>query len=200
MSDFMAQDIAHQMTPTDFDNLDAKMVFQSDGAAVERRDDHKLAVKFYMRPVKNMEKSEAAGRAVHENVTFINIKIPGDKYNDVDRAAWPDDYKRFPQHYARFQQNREQLVGTPLATLPFLTEAQVMDYAHVNVRTVEQLAGMSDVNAQQLFGSVGHKQKAAEWLENFKSASAVREDLQAKLDEQAKQIEELKKQLAPKKA
>lgn len=187
MSTFAELDAINQSTPTSFDTLDARMAFMSDGQRVERSQDAKLMVRFYSKQVKNEAKSLEQNRAVYEEKTFINIKIPGDKNNDVNRIAFPEDFQRFPIHYDHFQKGREQVVGTPINALPFLNETQVEEYKAIHIRTVEQLAGMADVQCQKFMGSIDHKQKAQQWLAAFNGADALRAE-----------IEQLKKIIAEK--
>lgn len=196
MPDFAALDAIHQATPTNLDTLDANMVMRSDNQAVSYQGDEKLFVKFYSKQIKNEEKSEKEGRAIYEDTVFINIKIPGDKFNDVNRMAFANDIQRFPMHYERFRKNQEQVVGTPLSAVPFLNETQVEEYKAVFIRTVEQLAGMSDVNCQKMMGSVTHKQQAQAFLDNFKGADKLREEFEAARSKQDKEMEDLRKQIA----
>lgn len=177
-TDFAVLDALNQSTPTNFDTLDSSMAFRSDANNMARLGDDKLYVRFYNRPMKDEEKSKEAGRSIFKDVVFINIKIPGDKNNDVNRMAFPEDYQRFPVHFERFKKNQEQVIGTPLNALPFLTEAQVTEYATIFIKTVEQLAGMSDVNCQKFMGSIEHKQKAQAWLDSFKGAERLREEFE----------------------
>jgi hypothetical protein len=195
---FAVLDALNQSQPTDFDTVDANMMFKSDENRVATAMDAKLFVQFFSKPVKNDEKSIAAGRAIFEPHEFVIIKIPGDKNNDVvkDLTLEPYYIQRFPIHYARFKKNQEQIVGTPLNVVPFLTEVQVEEYKAINIRTVEQLAGMSDVNCQTLMGSVKHKQDAQAFLDTFKSAETLRKDFEASQAAQAAQIAELQAKLA----
>lgn len=186
----------HQMQPTAFDALDANMAFRSDSNAMANRDDAKLFVKFYTRPVRNDELTAKEGRVIHEDKLFINIKIPGDKNNDVNRIAFPEDIQRFPQHFQRFKDGQEQVIGTPLSVVPFLTESQVEDYRTVHIRTVEQLAMLSDGNAQKILGAVSHKQQAQEFLDKMKNVDTLREEFDRKNKERDAEIEELRAQLA----
>jgi hypothetical protein len=177
--DFAVLDAVHQSVPTNLDALDSRMAFASDAQQVSRQGDEKLYVRFYAKSVKNVEKSLEANRAIFEEQVFIQIKLPGDKNNDVNRVAYPEDIVRFPIHYERFRKGQEQVVGTPLDALPFLTEPQVEEYKAMYIRTVEQLAGMPDVQCQQIMGSVAHKQQAQKFLDSFKGAERLREEYEA---------------------
>jgi hypothetical protein len=195
---FAVADALHQSQPTNFDDVDSRMLFQSDGERVANMADQKLAVRFFSKPVKNEAESLKQNRAIFEQHEFVNIKIPGDKNNDVikDLALEPYYIQRFPEHYARFKKNQEQVIGTPLNALPFLTEAQGEEYKAMNIRTVEQLAGMSDVHCQTIMGSVAHKQQAQKWLDAFKGAEQLRKDFEADKEAQAAQIAELQAKIA----
>lgn len=194
--DFATIDAVHQSVPTNLDALDSRMLMQSDATAVSRQGDDKLFVRFYMKPVKNEEKSLEAGRTIMEDHVYINIKLPGDKHNDVNRIAFPEDFVRFPLHYERFRKGMEQVVGTPLTALPFLTEAQVEEYRSVFIRTVEQLAGLPDVQAQKMLGSISHKQQAQVWLDSFKGAERLRQEYEADKAKMAEQMAAMQEQLA----
>ena len=188
MTDFAVLDAVHQSQATNFDSIDSRMLMQSDSSKIERAADDKLFVRFYTKATKNEAKSQEAGRAIFEEQVFINIKIPGDKNNDVNRIAFPEDITRFPIHYERFRKGQEQVIGTPLNAVPFLNEAQVEEYKALYIRTVEQLAALSDVQASKIFGSVAHKQEAQKFLDSFKSADSLRAEFQKKFEEQQAQI------------
>ncbi len=194
--DFATLNTLHQSTPTNMDSLDARMVYQSDATAVAQQGDDKLFVKFYNKPVKDEEKSLAANRSIFRDDVYIHIRIPGDKFNDVNRPAFPEDFQRFPAHYDRFRKNAEQIVGTPLSVLPFLSEGQVLEYAAAFIRTVEQLAGMSDVNCQKMMGSITHKAQAQQFLDRLQGADAIRAEFSDRIAKQDKEMAELREQLA----
>ena len=196
MSDFAALDAVHQSQATNFDSVDQNMLLRSDATRMERMGDDKLFVKFYSKAVKDDAKSQEAGRAIFQETVFINIKIPGDKNNDVNRIAFPEDITRFPLHYERFRKGQEQVIGTPLSAVPFLSEAQVEEYKALFIRTVEQLAGLSDVQASKIFGSVAHKQDAQRWLDSLKGADKLRAEFETEKEATAKMIAALNAQLA----
>jgi hypothetical protein len=194
---FAVLDALNQAAPTNFDAVDANMMFKSDENRVATAMDSKLFVRFFVKPVKNEAKSLEAGRAIMEDHVFVNIKIPGDKNNDVikDCQLEPSYIQRFPVHYERFKKNLEQVVGTPLTALPFLTEAQVEEYRTMNIRTVEQLAGMADVQCQTILGSIAHKQKAQEWLDSFKGAERLRQEFEEQRKADAEKMAAMQAQL-----
>lgn len=111
--------------------------------------DEKLLVKFYFEPVRDDEKSKAAGRAIHVDREYITILTPGKK-DEVVRPAREEDHMRFPAQYAAFKKGEEQITGTRLSEWSGIGRSQVRDMEAVNVLTVEQLAGLDDVNLQRL--------------------------------------------------
>lgn len=193
--DFAALDAVHQMQPTNFDGLDANLAFKSDSTQMERVGDAKLFVRFYSKPTKDDEESVKQNRAVFKDVVYINIKLPGDKFNDVNRTAFPEDIQRFPMHYERFRKGQEQIVGTPIDALPFLTEAQAEEYKALFIKTVEQLAGLPDSVTQRILGSVTHKQQAQAWLDSFKGADRLRAEFEEKDKARDAEMAELRARL-----
>jgi len=195
-NNFAALDAVHQSQSTNFDDIDQNMLLRSDANRMAHQGDDKLFVKFYAKATKDEAKSQEAGRAIFEEKVYVNIKIPGDKNNDVNRIAFPEDIMRFPIHYERFRKGQEQVIGTPLNAVPFLNEAQVEEYKSMYIRTVEQLAALSDVQASKIFGSVGHKQQAQAFIDAFKSTDALRAEFDEEKQATAKMIASLNEQLA----
>ena len=109
--------------------------------------DDKLHVHFYMKPRIDIAESTKQNRPIYKDVPFVTIMIPGDKNNIVTAEVWDLHLRRFPQHWAQFQAGiKDQVVGTPLKVAPFLTEAHIAELAYFKIRTIEQLANLSDTN------------------------------------------------------
>lgn len=191
-------DILQNATPTDWSNYDKELAARSDYDQNRFAMDKKLHVQFYMKPMLNQEKSAAAGRAIYEDTEFIRIMLPGDKQNIIDRKVGlvENERERFPEHYAKFKAGQaEQVVGTPLQLLPFLSPAQVEEYKFFNIRTVEQLAAASDSIGTKFMGFNQHKQKAQAFLDATTGAEAVgamREELEESKKVMAAMQEQLK--------
>ena len=157
--------------------------------------DERLFVQFSMEPEHNVTKSNEAGRPVYDEIEYIRIQVPGDKDNVVFRTAYPEDRRRFPKQYAAFKQNQETPVsGTPLSVLPFLSKAQVMEFAVVGVKTAEQLMGMSDANGQRFMGIQELKKRIGNFLEAAAGAAPALK-LQAELEKRDGEIATLKKMM-----
>lgn len=109
--------------------------------------DDKLHVHFYMKPRIDIEESTKANRPIYKDVAFVTVMIPGDKNNIVTAEVWEQHIRRFPIHWEQFQAGiKDQVVGTPLKVAPFLTEAHIEELAYFKIRTIEQLANLSDTN------------------------------------------------------
>jgi hypothetical protein len=128
--------------------------------------DSKLHVQFYLRPVIQLTESDIANRPIFRDVEHVRIMVPGDKLSIVDRIASPDDMSRFPDHYAKFKAGEgQQIVGTRLEAVPFMTRSKVEEYKFFGIFTVEQLADASDAVGQKFMGFNADKEKARKFLE-----------------------------------
>ncbi len=161
--------------------------------------DKVLLVKFFFKPMLDKEKSAQEQRAVYKDRLYISITIPGSREATV-RVAHAGDLERFPEHYARFKNRVEEpQEGTPLKEWPMITRSMAEELSFLNVKTVEQLAGMTDTHAGKLMSGYQLKQDAKNWLERTKkdvSESKLQKELSERDETIAKmqaQIEELMK-------
>lgn len=158
--------------------------------------DEQLLVKFDVRSKQDITASQEAGRPIFRDVEYIDIRVPGSPDN-VCRPATARDKDRFPKHYAAFRNridDKEHVEGTPLAEWPQVTRSQAEELAFFGIKTVEQLATVSDANGQGLMGFHGMKRRANEWLKAAKQGVQVSE-LQAELKKRDEQIAEMQAKL-----
>jgi hypothetical protein len=156
-----------------------------------------MLVQFYSKVKQNKSKSRAEGRAVFEEVPYIRKRTPGDKFQEIDRPVRDTDKGEFPNAWAAFQNGREQQEeGTMLSAWGAINPARVEEYAFFKVRTVEQLASVSDSNLQNM-GPLARRErdKAKEFLEASKSRAPLTQ-LQAELEEKSKRLEALEAMVA----
>lgn len=134
--------------------------------AKERDDDKGQMVVFYPRAKHMKRASEEAGHAVYENLVYIKIESPGNRFSLVDREATDADKHRFSDRWRKFLENAEQVQeGTPLEMWPILTPAEVATYKAANVHTVEALCAVPDGLLYQLgLGARERRDKAQKWL------------------------------------
>jgi hypothetical protein len=166
--------------------------------------DDKLIVQFHMEAVQDKDASRTEGRPIFRSKEFVRIIVPGDKNNIVNRPVWEQDLQRFPRQYQAFKNGQTQeMSGTPLETVPWITREQVEELKYFNVRTLEQMANIPDVHAQKFMGVNTLRQKARDAIQYAKEqapilalAESKREnaelrDLVEKLSARVGQLEEL---------
>lgn len=144
--------------------------------------DSKLHVQFYIRPILQTAKSEQEGRAIFIDVDHIRIMIPGDKLSIIDRIASDDDKQRFAAHWAKYSAGKgDEVIGTRLEVVPWMTRSRVEEYKYFNIHTVEQLASAGDGVSTKFPGFAQDKQKAQQWLEATTGDSARIRELEAQV-------------------
>jgi hypothetical protein len=170
---------------------DYDMTASALGGNARYAQDDQLLVRFYQRTEPDVAETEKQGRPIYKEVDFIEIHQPGNKDSVIDRKAYPVDIERFARHYeaykARTKGDGVHIEGTPLVEWPGITRSQAEELKFFNVYSVEQLAGMSDSNAQNIMGIQSLKAAAKLWLEK-----ASDKQLQEAQDE----IAQLKAQMA----
>ena len=169
------------MQTADFDHHAFEQNAQSE-------EDKKLLVKFFMQPRPDKLATVKEGRPIFKDVEYVDIKIPGDRTGGACRPATYQDKIRFSDHYRMFKARIEvPLEGTPLGEWPLITRSLVEELAFHNVKTVEHLAGMADVNIAKFMGLGTLKAKAVTWLETASEESKVHK-LQDELAERDERI------------
>jgi hypothetical protein len=108
-------------------------------------------VSFELFPVVNGVLSKEAGREVCVDKEYVRIRVAG---NDKEEFFGPvnDQIKdRFPSEYESWKKGNDvPLVGTPIQNWPQLTVSQVRNLQSLGVRTVEDMATLSDVGLQKV--------------------------------------------------
>lgn len=154
-----------------------------------RSADDRLMIKFEMFPHPNEVKSLEAGHPVYDDREYITIIVPGDKNSIVHRPVWAQDKNRFARQYAAFKQGQSQEVsGLPLSMWGGMKLSQAKEFEYFNVKTVEQLAEMSDGHGQQIHGFQELKKRAKDYIAYTKE--------QQPLLEMRKEVEERDIQIA----
>jgi hypothetical protein len=167
--------------------------------------DARLWVKFGLRPRSDPAASAAEGRPIFVDEEWITIMIPGER-DTVERPIEAQDKARFANQYAHWKQTGVELTtGTPLTAWPVVTTGQVEELKHFKVRTVEDLASLSDAVTQRFMGIQSLKQKAKAFLEaatanggaKFQAAIEAKDaqiaTLEGMVKEQSDKIEQLLK-------
>ena len=163
------------------------------GASGRYLGDSTLLVKFFLNPKLNQGKSAEAGRPIYEDVPYVQIMQPGNKDSIVIRPATQMDKSRFAEHWKKYlaREDQEAIEGTPIEEWAGVTRSMVEELKYMNIRTVEQLATLSDTHASKIMGIQNLKAKAAKYLESAKdtataealaAANARIDELMARLD------------------
>jgi hypothetical protein len=153
--------------------------------------------RFYIKAVQHNFRSQQEGRPIFEDKEYVQIIIPGDNRSEVDRQVQEQDKDRWPEAYRKFKEDGEQATdGTPLEQWPAVSVSQVAELKAKKIRTVEQLAGITDGQLNNLgLGARQLRDRAKAFLE----AAAGNAPLDAALLREAKlqeEIDALKAQVA----
>ena len=156
--------------------------------------DDKLFVQFRTDPVLNPHKSTKEGRPIFDDVDMIIIRTPGSQLTSVV-APVKRYMDRFGDKYRKWKAGQAEIMsGTPLENFPFFfgKPSMVAELNAMHVRTVEQLAELSDSTKQRIMGGHELSQRAKDWLSKISSAAvdAEKEDLRRRLAELEKLVAE----------
>lgn len=160
-------------------------------------DNSNLYVEFYTDALEIPYRSEKEGRPVFETVEMVRIMVPGDMNNIIEVRVTEEHKQRYAQQYARFKAGEEAPIeGTPLEQWPLVNKAQIKEAQHFNVRTVEQVAELSDSFVAKIgMGWQGLRKQAQNWLKNAKDGAVVSQ-LTAENERMKQDIADLKEQIA----
>ena len=125
--------------------------------------------RFHVKAVEQTFRSQQEGRPIYEEQEFVEILIPGDRRSMVVERVNDEHKARWPREYEAFKAGREApLEGTPLRNWPNsqMTTARVEELVYFNIRTVEELAAVSDLHLPNLgMGGRSLRQAAITFLE-----------------------------------
>jgi hypothetical protein len=154
-------------------------------------------VRFNVHPKEDTAASAKEGRPIYRETEYVEIMVAGDKQNVVHRPVTEKDKKRFRRQYEDWKRNGDSSIveGTPLDQWPAVSRSQVEELRYFNVRTVEQLAALSDGNAAKIGPVMALKQKAADFLGAAKNSSHLT-TLRAELSAKDNQISTMAAQIA----
>jgi hypothetical protein len=151
-----------------------------------------LYIKTYNQEVQNMVKTKEEGRPIFEMIPHMSIRAPGAKDTFVTIVT-EIEKRKYHKHWKAFIEREEEVLveGTLLDEWPAITRAEAEELKFFKIFTVEQLAGMSDTNAQNFRGMNNMRTKAKAYL----SASSVEAKAEEITDLQG-EVRELKEKLS----
>jgi len=129
-------------------------------------------IEFTTEPKMNAEKTAEKGHNVYDDVDYVVWTKRGSNgmqnrmtITRCKRAA-PEIWALADKMYDRWRETREMPVeGTALAMWPLISPAQVMNLQFLNLRTVEDVAGMTDADCDRVgMGARGLRDQAQSWL------------------------------------
>jgi hypothetical protein len=152
---------------------------------------------FYVEAQENGFRTKQTGRPQYDDVEMVRIITPGDnknipveRVNDEHKARWPKEYEAFKAGI------EAPLEGTPLAEWPPISRSQVAEFAHFNIRSVEQLAALGDHHLQNLgMGARELRAQAKTFLEVAEKGTAPIARMLAESQRKDDEIAILKRQL-----
>lgn len=144
-------------------------------------------------------RSAEEGRAIYEDREFVSIHIPGDNKSVVTHKVGQKHIDRWPEQYRAFTEGKEApLEGTPLDMWAALTPSRVAELRSMKIKTVEQLATLTD-NAITRLGMGGRElvKKATAYIDVSTDVAAAQkyaaenEKLHDEIDMLKEQIKEI---------
>jgi len=157
-----------------------------------RNPDERLHVIFFKKAMPNAFKTQQEGRPIFEDQDFVKIFVPGDTTSIIETFARDDHKKRFPRHWAHYQntQGGNLESGTPLSAWSILTLSQVEELRALKFFTIESIATASDAQLQRIgmiagMAPVAFRERANRFLHAAKDESFIN-----KQAETAKQLQE----------
>lgn len=158
--------------------------------------------RFEIRQRENPELTAKNGYATFDDVEWCVMVRKGSGAETPERVSrlmkdkelWP----HVEPHYRAWKEKREAPTdGFPLEQWPGCTRAQVDTLRQLNIRSVEDVAGMNDAAMQRFgMGASTLRQKARAWLDTAKQKGLVAEEVaglraeNAAKDERIAQLEE----------
>lgn len=163
----------------------------------EFKGDDRLLVRFFMGREKNEVRSLEEGRDVFEEVENVSIRVPGSR-DEIVHLVTDEHRRRFKDLYKSWKSDQAApLVGTPLDEWPQASSSFVDEMRLYGVRTVEQLADLSDGVAMSNPGWVTMRTRAVAWLAEAKATgtssryAVENEQLRNELNDTKTQMENL---------
>jgi hypothetical protein len=155
-------------------------------------------VRFYLEAQEHIGKSAEAGRKIFVDKEMVSIVNPGSRdefVKEVDDKA----KQQFGPQYEHWRKTREELVKgegfTPLNEAPFLRPSQIEELRHLNIVTIEMLAGLSEMAIQKVGTGARDLVAKAKGFLKIAADSAAATKLESQLAERDSEIATLKRMM-----
>ncbi len=150
--------------------------------------DH-LKARFYNHAALNVAESKESGTKIYDDLVMVELSVKGSKGESISYVATDEHKKNFPQAWAEYKgESFTGNSGTPLAVLgEHFTLARQMEMKGLGIYSVEDLAGINDVDAIKIREGLKAKHLANKYLEG---------QALAKQDVTIEQVADLQRRLA----
>ena len=130
-----------------------------------------LRVRFFIEELPDEKATASAGHLKTYSMECVEIRQVGD---DLTAATHPVNdaiRNRFPQEYRNWieTKNNDLIEGTPLSAWPMISKGIVQEMNAVGIRSVENLAAVSDANIARFMDGHIWRKKAETWLSASKN-------------------------------
>lgn len=171
--------------------------FNPHGGAQFAGPDKASWVVFYKGSRHNEFESKAQGKPIFDAVDFIKVHHPGEPSNIYNQPVRPDiDPYMWPKEWDAYKRGKtDDTSGTPLSVL-FPANPELVDHLKaLHIRTVQQLAGLSDSALQGVQFGRELMNKAKAYLDISEKGKEFHE-VNLKIEQQAAQIADLTRALS----
>lgn len=156
----------------------------------------KVIAIFFHDAVENGPKSTEAGRPIYDEVECIRLIVPGSR-DEIVRRVIDEDKSIYAAEYARFKaQGATSASGTRLSEWPAMSVALIRELDHYNIRSIEDLADLSDTHIPNLPMGIREMRAKAQAHLARAADNAIAEKLGAQNAEQAAKIADLEAKIA----
>jgi hypothetical protein len=152
---------------------------------------------FFKESLPDQKATEAAGTLRMRDQINVRLHVAGDM-NSAPVHPLTDELKeRFRPQYDRWlaTQSNDHIDGTPLAAWPQASAGFVAELKALQIRSVEDLAAVSDTNIGKIMDGRLWREKAKAWLATSKDATAAVK-YAAENERLKESVEDLKRQVA----
>jgi hypothetical protein len=156
-------------------------------------------VTFFQDTVPNAKKSADAGYPINDLVDKAMLRNPGSRDETPVKCSDEKFLREYGDLYEQWKKTKEQPVdGLPLEMWPPLPKNLVEDWRYWKVRSVQQLADLTDTACQKMgMGMMEWRKKAQAWLAQAADHAAGQrlvsenEQLKREVDRLSKQLSDL---------
>jgi hypothetical protein len=166
--------------------------------------DDLMHIEFYWYEPIDSKASREAGKVIRSKRTpYVRIMRPGDKTSIIETPVREDHKGRWPQKWLYFQMQEglvdvgKDIPGWNIDTWDELNDEQKKGLKYLNFHVVEQIAGASDAQVQNIgMGGLGLREKARHALKS-KMDAGIRAEIASK-DSEIAELKESNKRLESK--